>query len=238
MRKRIGTLAAAAIAAFLLLLAAPVPEAIAVYSWESLPTYAYDGQHRSALVGSDSSECGHRVHVSTASSHDAVDRWPYGASARSAAATARVTTGDTNAAKLALGARSTTTTGGQAGVVHGESRALACPMVAANAARSFGQFGAADIRAAAGAADRGGLTRVGRALQKHSDRSGSVFGGLSSGNPIARNEQGMRVLDEILEDPGSTTQVLDNVTNTWDSTGQGVRINNDGTCMGLLEPLP
>lgn len=107
-----------------------------------------------------------------------------------------------------------------------------------SAGRAFGQFGAADIRAAAGASDRGGLTRVGRALQKHSDRDGSVFGGRSSGNPNARNEQGMRVLDEILEDPGSTTQVLDNVTNIWDSTGRGIRLNNDGTFMGFLEPLP
>lgn len=91
---------------------------------------------------------------------------------------------------------------------------------------------------AAGQRLENGLPRVGRALQKHSDRAGSVFGGLSSGNPIARNEQGMRVLDEILEDPGSTTQVLENVTNIWDSTGRGIRLSNDGTFMGLLEPLP
>lgn len=83
-----------------------------------------------------------------------------------------------------------------------------------------------------------GLTRVGRALQKHSDREGSAFGGLSSGTPIARNEQGMRVLDEILKDRGSTAQVLDNVTNIWDSTGRGIRMRNDGTFMGFLEPLP
>jgi hypothetical protein len=80
--------------------------------------------------------------------------------------------------------------------------------------------------------------RVGRALQKHSSRNGSVFNGLSSGNAVARNEQGMRVLDEILEDPGATAQVLDNVTNIWDSAGRGIRLSNDGKFMGFLEPVP
>jgi hypothetical protein len=47
----------------------------------------------------------------------------------------------------------------------------------------------------------------------------------------------MRVLDEILEDPRATTQALDNVTNIWDSAGRGIRISNDGTFMGFLEPL-
>lgn len=110
--------------------------------------------------------------------------------------------------------------------------------VAANAgARTFGNFAMSDLRAAAQAADRNGLTQVGRALQKHSGRDGSVFNGLSSGSATARNEQGLRVLDDILNDPAGRTEVLDRVTNIWDSTGRGVRYGNDGSFMGFLEPV-
>ncbi|MGC4173856.1 RHS repeat-associated core domain-containing protein [Demequina sp.] len=103
--------------------------------------------------------------------------------------------------------------------------------------RSFGGFGQAELRAAAQAADRNGLTQVGRALQKHSGRDGSVFNGLSNGTATARNQQGLQVLDEILADTGGRTEVLDRVTNIWDSTGRGVRFSNDGSFMGFLEPL-
>ena len=110
--------------------------------------------------------------------------------------------------------------------------------VAANAgARTFGNSAMSDLRAAAQAADRYGLTQVGRALQKHSGRDGSVFNGLSSGSATARNEQGLRVLDDILNDPAGRTEVLDRVTNIWDSTGRGVRYGNDGSFMGFLEPV-
>jgi hypothetical protein len=104
-------------------------------------------------------------------------------------------------------------------------------------ARTFGRFSADDLRTAAQAPDRNGLTQVGRALQKHSGREGSVFSGLSNGNAAARNEQGLRVLDEVLGDTGGRTEVLDRVTNIWDSTGRGVRFSNDGSFMGFLEPV-
>jgi hypothetical protein len=42
----------------------------------------------------------------------------------------------------------------------------------------------------------------------------------------ARNEQGLSVLNEILDSPGGSTEVLDRVTNIWDSTGRGVRFGN------------
>jgi hypothetical protein len=109
---------------------------------------------------------------------------------------------------------------------------------AANSPRSFGKFSATDIRVAAAAPDRNGLTRSGRALQKHSEREGSVFRGLSSGTADARNGQGMKVVDEILNDVQGWTEVLDKVTNIWDSAGRGVRISNEGAFMGFLEPLP
>lgn len=125
-----------------------------------------------------------------------------------------------------------------AGNLGRRARAHAGETVAANAgARTFGNFAMSDLRAAAQAADRNGLTQVGRALQKHSGRDGSVFNGLSSGSATARNEQGLRVLDDILNDPAGRTEVLDRVTNIWDSTGRGVRYGNDGSFMGFLEPV-
>ena len=92
------------------------------------------------------------------------------------------------------------------------------------------------LRGAVQVADRNGLTQAGRALQKHSDREGSVFYGLSTGGPAARNAQGLSVLDEILGDPNRRTEVLNRVTNIWDSNGRGVRFGNDGSFMGFLEP--
>lgn len=89
--------------------------------------------------------------------------------------------------------------------------------------RPFGDFSATALRASAQAGDHNGLTRVGRALQKHSDRKGSVFGGRPSGSVNSRNEQVLKVFDEILSDPGSRAEVLDRVMNIWDSTGRGVR---------------
>jgi hypothetical protein len=61
---------------------------------------------------------------------------------------------------------------------------------------------------------------------------------MSTGSAAARNEQGLSVLNEILGDTGGRTEVLDRVTNVWDSTGRGVRFGNDGSFMGFLEPVP
>jgi hypothetical protein len=104
--------------------------------------------------------------------------------------------------------------------------------------RTYGQFSEADLRAAAQSPDRHGLTRLGRALQKHSDRAGSAFSGESGGTPASRNEQGLRILDEILNDPNGRTEVLNSVINIWDSAGKGVRFSITGEFMGFLEPLP
>jgi hypothetical protein len=43
---------------------------------------------------------------------------------------------------------------------------------------------------------------------------------------------------EIVGYTGGRTEVLDHVTNMWDSSGKGVRFGNDGSFMGFLEPLP
>ena len=83
--------------------------------------------------------------------------------------------------------------------------------------------------------DRNGLTRAGRALQKHGDRPGSVFP-RSAGSAEARNAQGIDQVDAILNDPNRTVQVLDNVINIYGSNGAGVRYSIGGDFMGFLEP--
>ena len=107
---------------------------------------------------------------------------------------------------------------------------------AANSVRTFGQFTKEEILAAGAAPDRNGLTQAGRGLQKHAGRDGSVYQSLSTGSAEMRNEQGMQILREILNDPNARVQNLDNVTNIWDSTGRGVRLSNNGDFMGFLEP--
>lgn|GEM_PF-3301514 len=61
-----------------------------------------------------------------------------------------------------------------------------------------------ELSQAAMAADRGGLTAAGRALQKHGGREGSAFPGVTGG-PGAINKQGQFVVDDILTSPGSAS---------------------------------
>jgi hypothetical protein len=53
---------------------------------------------------------------------------------------------------------------------------------------------------AGNALDKEGFTAVGRALQKHGSRTGSIFP-KDSGNPAAINAQGEAVLNKILTNP-------------------------------------
>lgn len=82
--------------------------------------------------------------------------------------------------------------------------------------------------------DRNGLTRVGRALQKHSDRVGSIFQ-KTPGKFSSINNQGREILKKILEDPKHT--VLKNRFGGLDilTNNGGARFNSDGVFMGLLE---
>ena len=56
----------------------------------------------------------------------------------------------------------------------------------------------------AAAADRGGLTAAGRALQEHGGREGSAFPAARH-SPPSINRQGQRVIDDILANPARTT---------------------------------
>ena len=51
-------------------------------------------------------------------------------------------------------------------------------------------------------ADRGGLTRAGRALDKHGNRTPTAFP-RATGNPAVKNAQGQFQLDDILTNPSS-----------------------------------
>lgn len=86
--------------------------------------------------------------------------------------------------------------------------------------RSFGNFTKASLLEAAQASSKGGHAEVGRALQKHAGRQGSVLESYSTlGRLAERNEAGLRVLEEILGDPNGRTWVGDNVTEFFDSQG-------------------
>jgi hypothetical protein len=86
------------------------------------------------------------------------------------------------------------------------------------------------------AADRGGLTQAGRALEKHGSRGG-VFP-QATGNVAAKNAQGQQVLQEILSSQNQT--ISPNRFGGRDifdaATGRGVRYDGNGKMMGFLEP--
>lgn len=98
-----------------------------------------------------------------------------------------------------------------------------------------------DLLKAANTLDRGGFTKVGRALQKHLDRAGSAFPKIS-GNPASVNAQGETILKSILENPAIT--VIQNMTRSVAQVidykipgGIGARFSSDGkTFIGFLEP--
>src|SRR6185312_11303515 len=97
-------------------------------------------------------------------------------------------------------------------------------------------FCAHTLAKAASKLDRNGLTKAGRALQKHSDRVGSVFAKIT-GRASAVNDAGQHVVEEILTSPGTKE-----VTNRFGGVdiiaadGRGVRYDGNNNFMGLLEP--
>jgi hypothetical protein len=94
-----------------------------------------------------------------------------------------------------------------------------------------------DLLKAGAAADRNGLTKAGRALQKHGDRAGSVFPKLT-GDLASRNAQGQSILEGILRSTSQSTRsnryggfdVFDLITK------RGARFDGNGNFVGFLEP--
>lgn len=91
--------------------------------------------------------------------------------------------------------------------------------------------------------DRGGLTKAGRALDKHGQRPDMVFP-KAMGNIHEKNMQGQKVLDEILKHPDK--QVFfkkveslnyEECIDIWHPDGYGARFTKDGKKMiGFLDP--
>ncbi len=107
---------------------------------------------------------------------------------------------------------------------------------AAVTAADAGGFSNSALVSSANALDRNGLTRAGRALQKHGDRPGSVFP-RSVGSAESRNAQGLEQVNAILNDPNRTVEVLNKVINIYGPNGAGgVRYSVSGDFMGFLEP--
>jgi len=93
-----------------------------------------------------------------------------------------------------------------------------------------------NILSAGQALDRGGLTKAGRALEKHGSRIGSVYP-RATGNVVSKNAQGQRALANILKGKTHSRRNgyggLDIIN---DRTGKGVRLDQNGNMMGFLEP--
>lgn len=94
----------------------------------------------------------------------------------------------------------------------------------------------ADPMQAGLAPDRGGLTKAGRALQKHGGREGSVFP-KPKGNPDAINEQGAAELRKIVSNPNTVVQPnRHGGMNYIAPDGRGAAFYPDGSFRGFLEP--
>jgi hypothetical protein len=87
--------------------------------------------------------------------------------------------------------------------------------------------------------DRNGLTKAGRSLQKHADRGSTKFT-YSSKIPQDLNNQGLKITEEILDDP-NTTSILKqsskygDIVDIRDSKGRGIRYRYDYEFMGFLD---
>ena len=98
-----------------------------------------------------------------------------------------------------------------------------------------------DLSDAARAHDRGGLTKAGRSLQKHGNRSESAFA-RPSGSPEDINRQGHGIVDDILTNPESTVSTKETgrfgqVLEVWEPGGRrGVRYSSDGEYIHFLNP--
>jgi filamentous hemagglutinin len=80
------------------------------------------------------------------------------------------------------------------------------------------------------------LTKAGRALQKHSGRSGSAFN-TSATKAADLNKAGQNIVDQIVNNPRSVEKGnrLGGI-DIFATDGRGLRFNADGTFRGFLEP--
>lgn len=83
--------------------------------------------------------------------------------------------------------------------------------------------------------DRGGLTKAGRALDKHGGRLDSVFS-KATGNPASKNAQGQHHLNDILTCPKSRT-IKDGEKGfeIFSPDGRAAYFRSDGSFRGFTE---
>jgi RHS repeat-associated protein len=97
-----------------------------------------------------------------------------------------------------------------------------------------------ELSQAAAMMDRNGLTKAGRALQKHGSRAGSVFPSVQ-GKASYVNQLGQDVVDDILTFPGARTSTryhkhYGDLLEVHAPDGRGARWTKNGDFMGLLDP--
>ena len=88
--------------------------------------------------------------------------------------------------------------------------------------------------------DRNGLSKAGRALQKHCNRPKSIFPKMN-GSSHKFNQVGQHHLDSILSDPTRKINIwkhrnLGNVVDIQTSSNGGARFSQNGDFIGFLEP--
>ncbi|HIB8523070.1 TPA: hemagglutinin repeat-containing protein [Enterobacter cloacae] len=134
-----------------------------------------------------------------------------------------------------------------------EATAAKAEALAANAAKNLssdigkinaGKFGQLELNSLSktganidSAAKSGNFTVAGRALQKHGSREGSAYPA-AKGTPAQMNEQGQKILDEIVKAPGASVKE-GNRFGGFDviaPDGRGARFDPQGNFRGFLEP--
>jgi hypothetical protein len=103
-----------------------------------------------------------------------------------------------------------------------------------------GIFSSTELLESGKVIDRGGLTKVGRALMKHGYRENSIFP-KPIGNPTQVNEHGIKVLESILNHPEKKIipgefERFGKVVDIYAPDIGGVRYSTDGEFIGFLEP--
>jgi len=101
------------------------------------------------------------------------------------------------------------------------------------------EFNKKTLLSSANRIDRNGLTMAGRALQKHSSRVGSKFK-TTAKNPSSYNTEGLRVLEEILNNPDTAVRYRNHnsfgeIMDFRHPDGRGVRFDIDNNFIGLLD---
>ncbi len=103
-------------------------------------------------------------------------------------------------------------------------------------------FSTDELLEGAAVLDRNGLTKAGRALQKHSDRAGSLWTKpLGTLNPAGYNRAAQDMIGQILSNSGTTSSYLCRSGYGWvyevmAADGRGLRFDANGVLIGFLEP--